>query len=131
MPQAYVEKLAKKHKMSIDAAEKKWEAAKRAAEKQGHAEDYDYITSIFKNMMGESIDLRPTFSTFLKEDFKYKEVGKLLSSKTSEDEKLRILSKLTGIERPTVSDLRAYIAKVKQRVQDEETRDQQEAKGLN
>lgn len=54
MPSAYVKKLAEKHRMSIDKAEQKWEDAKKAAAKQGQADNYAYITSIFQNMMGET-----------------------------------------------------------------------------
>jgi hypothetical protein len=64
MPTGYVKKLAKKHKMSVGAAEKKWDRAKAAAKKEGHEEDYDYITGVFKNMMGES-GAAPTFMQFL------------------------------------------------------------------
>ena len=56
MPQAYVKKLANKHNISVATAEKKWEQAKKSAKKQGHAEDYDYITGIFKKMMHESLE---------------------------------------------------------------------------
>lgn len=54
MPSAYVKKLAEKHGMSIDKAEQKWEDAKKAAAKQGQADNHAYITSIFQNMMGET-----------------------------------------------------------------------------
>lgn len=56
MPAPYVKKLAKKHNMSVSAAEKKWDKAKEQAADQGHEDDYGYITSIFKNMMGESLE---------------------------------------------------------------------------
>ncbi len=55
MPQAYVKELAKKHNISISAAEDHWNMAKKAAEKEGHGEDYAYVTGIFKKMMGESV----------------------------------------------------------------------------
>ncbi len=54
MPQAYVAKLAKEHNISIDKAENYWDKAKVLSGKAGHPEDYDYITGIFKKMMGES-----------------------------------------------------------------------------
>lgn len=54
MPQAYVRKLAKEHGVSTSRAESHWARAKDAAEKEGHADNYGYITSIFKKMMHES-----------------------------------------------------------------------------
>lgn len=53
MPTGYVKKLGKKHGVSSATAEKHWETAKAAAQKEGHGEDYGYVTSIFKNMMHE------------------------------------------------------------------------------
>lgn len=63
MPQAYVKKLAKKKGISIAKAEDHWVKAKELAAEQGHKEDYDYITGIFKKMMGESNTM--TFKEFL------------------------------------------------------------------
>lgn len=54
MPTPYVRKLAKKHGVSTSTAEKHWAKAKAAAKKEGHDEDYAYVTGIFKNMMHES-----------------------------------------------------------------------------
>ncbi len=54
MPQAYVKKLAEKHGLSLSEAEAKWSKAKKAAEKNGHTDDYGYVTSIFKKMMHEA-----------------------------------------------------------------------------
>ncbi len=54
MPTGYVKKLSKKHGVSTSTGEKHWSMAKAAAKKQGHGEDYGYITSIFKNMMHEN-----------------------------------------------------------------------------
>lgn len=51
MPAPYVKKLAKQKGMSVSDAEKKWNSAKGQAKKEGHGEDYAYITSIFKRMM--------------------------------------------------------------------------------
>jgi hypothetical protein len=61
MPAAYVEKLAKKHKISIDKAEEYWAEAKKQAKKQNQEDNFAYITSIFKNMMNESF----TFKDYL------------------------------------------------------------------
>lgn len=52
MPQEYVKKMAKQYDVSIPAAEKFWKKAKQAAEDQGKKDNYAYVTSIFKNMMG-------------------------------------------------------------------------------
>lgn len=54
MPQAYVSKLAKQHGISVKTAEKHWDKAKAAAKKEGHGDNYAYITGIFKNMMHEN-----------------------------------------------------------------------------
>ena len=54
MPTAYVKKLANKHGVSTSTAEKHWKMAKAAAKKEGHGENYGYVTSIFKNMMHEN-----------------------------------------------------------------------------
>jgi len=54
MPIPYVKKLATKHGVSIDKAEKHWKRAKAQAAKQGHGDDYAYVTGIFKHMMKES-----------------------------------------------------------------------------
>ncbi len=51
MPASYVKKLANLKGVSVTNAEKKWNSAKDQAAKEGHAEDYAYITSIFKRMM--------------------------------------------------------------------------------
>lgn len=55
MPTGYVKKLARKHGVSSSTAEKHWGMAKAAAQKEGHGEDYGYVTSIFKNMMHEEL----------------------------------------------------------------------------
>lgn len=57
MPQAYVNKLAKKHGMGVSTAERRWNRAKAAAKSEGHAEDYAYIAGIFKKMMNEGIKI--------------------------------------------------------------------------
>ena len=54
MPTPYVEKLAKKHGMSVDEAESEWKKAKKDAADSGHSDDYAYITQIFKSRMGET-----------------------------------------------------------------------------
>lgn len=56
MPTAYVKQLADKHGVPISTAEERWALAKKQAKKQGHAEEYDYVTGIFKKMMGEGVE---------------------------------------------------------------------------
>lgn len=71
MPQAYVKKLAKKHGTSTNRAEGKWAKAKASAASSGHADNYAYITSIFKNMMHESPEI-PTLKDLTRGmSFKY------------------------------------------------------------
>ncbi len=54
MPTEYVKKLAKEHGMSVEAAEKKWDEAKKKASEEGTSHEYyAYVTTIFKSMMGE------------------------------------------------------------------------------
>ena len=60
MPTAYLKKVSKKKGISIDRAEELWDKAKKLAASQGHEDEYDYITGIFKKMIGE----RLTFSEF-------------------------------------------------------------------
>lgn len=54
MPSEYVKKLATKKGVSAKEAERKWDKAKKLAADEGHAEDFAYITGIFKRMMGET-----------------------------------------------------------------------------
>ena len=51
MPNNYIQSLSKKHNVSVDQLEKIWDDSKKAAEKEGHKDDYDYITAIFKKMI--------------------------------------------------------------------------------
>ena len=57
MPTAYVQKLAKKHNVSIKKSEKEWNKAKKRATKEGKGENFAYITSIYKKIMSESTKL--------------------------------------------------------------------------
>lgn len=59
MPSNYIKKLAGGDKKKQTKLEKKWDEAKKAAAEQGHEDDFDYITAIFKKMAGvnESIEL--------------------------------------------------------------------------
>lgn len=54
MPNAYIKKLADEGKGTVADLEKKWDKAKALAADEGHKEEYDYITGIFKKMIGES-----------------------------------------------------------------------------
>lgn len=55
MPTPYIKKLAAKHHTSVGKSEGRWEKAKQQAAKQGHGEDFAYVTSIYKKMMGEDV----------------------------------------------------------------------------
>jgi hypothetical protein len=53
MPNNIVKSVSEKCKMSMDEVENKWKDAKKEGEKQNHKEDFDYITGIFKKMVGK------------------------------------------------------------------------------
>ncbi len=53
MPTSLMKKVANKCDMSLSDVEDKWQKAKKEAEDQGHKDDWGYVTSIFKNMVGE------------------------------------------------------------------------------
>lgn len=55
MPTPYIKKLHEEGKGSIAELEKKWDAAKAAAAKEGHKNDWDYVTGIFNRMVHASI----------------------------------------------------------------------------
>ncbi|PPD51470.1 MAG: hypothetical protein CTY12_07905 [Methylotenera sp.] len=55
MPTPYIKKLANIHNTSVGKSEGRWENAKQQAAKQGHGEDFAYITGIYKKMMGEDV----------------------------------------------------------------------------
>lgn len=57
MPTAYIKKLAGEGKGSVSSLEKKWDEAKAKAHGEGKGSNYAYITSIFKNMVGASVEL--------------------------------------------------------------------------
>jgi len=58
MPTPYIKKLSREGKGSVPELEKKWDDAKEAAGKQGHAKDYGYVTNIFKKMSHASLELQ-------------------------------------------------------------------------
>jgi hypothetical protein len=58
MPTPYIKKLSREGKGSVPSLEKKWDKAKEAAGKQGHAKDYGYVTNIFKKMSHASLQLQ-------------------------------------------------------------------------
>ncbi len=67
MPSSYVSKIAKKKKVSVERAEHLWNKAKELAADQGKSEKWDYITGIFKRMIGESLTFKE-FCAILSED---------------------------------------------------------------
>ena len=52
MPTAYIKKLAREGKGSVESLEKKWDEAKSKAKEEGKAEDYALITHIFQSSLG-------------------------------------------------------------------------------
>jgi hypothetical protein len=68
MPTPYVKKLADKHSMSVNAAEKKWQKAKDAVSKDKYPGDsyYAVTTHVFKKMMHESPKIL-SFKDFINE----------------------------------------------------------------
>lgn len=65
MPSPYIKTVAKQTGKSEAELEKLWDKAKASAAEQGHKEDYDYITGIFKKMAGVNEATMPTFSEFI------------------------------------------------------------------
>lgn len=51
MPTAYIKKTAKKTGKSVKQVESLWNEAKASAAEQGKADNYAYITGIFKKMI--------------------------------------------------------------------------------
>lgn len=72
MPNAYIKKVSKETGKSIKSLEKKWDTAVDTAKEAGHADDYAYITGIFKNMIKkkkksvskEDIDSTPIYASW-------------------------------------------------------------------
>lgn len=56
MPTSYIRKLSKQGKGSVAELERKWDAAKAQASKQGQSDNYGYITQIFKRMVGVELN---------------------------------------------------------------------------
>jgi hypothetical protein len=54
MPTNYIKTLHEQGKGSIQSLEQKWDKAKEAAAKEGKADNYALITTIFKRMIGAS-----------------------------------------------------------------------------
>jgi hypothetical protein len=63
MPTAYVKKIADKEKiikgtnLDMKEVERRWNKAKKIAAEEGHAKEWDYITGIFKKMVGEGYEV--------------------------------------------------------------------------
>ena len=53
MPSALVNKVKEKCDLTKDKAESLWNRAKDKAKEQGHEEEWDYITEIFKHLVGK------------------------------------------------------------------------------
>lgn len=73
MPTAYIKKVSKETGKSVASLEKKWDAAIAKAKEEGHAENYAYITGIFKNMIKtkkkksvskEDVDSSPIYASW-------------------------------------------------------------------
>ncbi len=52
MPTAYLKKLADEGHGSLSTLETKWDEAKAKASEEGKANNYAYVTSIFKSSLG-------------------------------------------------------------------------------
>lgn len=59
MPAPLVKSLAAKAGVSADEAEKRWDKAKARAKEQSREGEYDYVTGIFKRMLGLGESRRP------------------------------------------------------------------------
>lgn len=57
MPTNYIKKLHSEGHGSISHLESEWEKAKASAKKQGKGDNFSYITTIFKNMVGASTEV--------------------------------------------------------------------------
>lgn len=64
MPTDYIKKLSKAGKGSVPALEAKWERAKAQAKKAGQSNNFAYVTSIFKTMIGASAVTRLQATSF-------------------------------------------------------------------
>lgn len=58
MPTPYLKKLASETGRSLASLEKLWDTAKEEAAKQGHKEDYAYITGILNRMVKASTSIQ-------------------------------------------------------------------------
>jgi len=64
MPNAYLTKLSSEQNISLSELEKKWAEAKLKAKEANQENNYAYVVSIFKNMIGlKESDIIP-FSIF-------------------------------------------------------------------
>lgn len=69
MPQAYVQKIAKKgkeikgKKLDTKEVERRWNKAKSIAKDAGKGKQWDYITGIFKKMVGEEYSVKMVQAT--------------------------------------------------------------------
>lgn len=65
MPTAYVQKMADKHNVSLETAERRWAEAKHAVKKGKRRGSWYWgkVMNTFKHMMGEEVNL--SFKDFL------------------------------------------------------------------
>lgn len=68
MPNAYIQKLAKKGKFDEDELERRWSKAKKLAADKGEAGNYAYVTGIFKRMVGEALTFAELDAILVVED---------------------------------------------------------------
>ena len=67
MPTAIVKKYAKKKGISLKKSEKRWNKAKKFAKKEGQKENWPYVMSIYKKMMGMNENHVFDFREFINE----------------------------------------------------------------
>jgi len=73
MPNSYIQKLAKSGKGTLRDLEKKWKKAVEIAKSDGEADNYAYITGIFKKMIKEKKTMK-TYAEFINESASGKRV---------------------------------------------------------
>jgi hypothetical protein len=87
MPTNYIKSLVAKGKGTEAELEAKWDEAKAAAKKEGHEEDFDYVTAIFKKMIHENLTRCDIFS--LLREKSNKEYTQLIITVNDEESQLQ------------------------------------------
>lgn len=95
MPQNLIDKVVKKCNIDREEVEDKWEEAKNKAESQGHKEDWGYITSIFKSMVGKDCAKKLGWRNEMKITEK---IDKYLNESTEEDKFIKITADALATE---------------------------------